>query len=78
MRAPARAAGLSELQRTLETGFDTFRAMKGAAEFIAFIAARERALAADLFFAAASPGAAGACALARALAALPSAGAEPD
>ena len=53
MRGPARAAGLSELQRTLETGFDTFRAMKGAAEFIALIGARERALAADLFAAAA-------------------------
>jgi hypothetical protein len=49
MRAPARAAGLSELQRSLETGFDVFKAMKGANEFIALIGSRERALAAALF-----------------------------
>ena len=46
MRGPARAAGLAEVQRSLETGFDVFRAMKGAQEFIALIDARERALAA--------------------------------
>jgi len=66
MRAPARAAGLGELQRSLETGFDTFRAMDGADEFIAFIGERERALAEALFGA----GASGAT-RARALAALP-------
>jgi len=49
MRGPARAAGLTELQRSLETGFDVFRAMKGAHEFIALIDWRERALAASLF-----------------------------
>ncbi len=49
MRRPARAAGLSELQRSLETGFDVFRDMKGAQEFIGLIGARERALAAALF-----------------------------
>ena len=49
MRRPARAAGLSELQRSLETGFDVFRDMKGAQEFIDLIGARERALAALLF-----------------------------
>ena len=49
MRGPARAAGLADLQRSLESGFDTFRAMKGADEFIALIDARERALAAALF-----------------------------
>ncbi len=49
MRRPARAAGLSELQRSLETGFDVFRDMKGAQEFIDLIGARERALAAALF-----------------------------
>ena len=32
MRGPARAAGFRELQRTLESGFDIFRAMKGAQE----------------------------------------------
>jgi hypothetical protein len=52
MRTPARIAGLDELQRMLEAGFDTFRAMNGADEFIATIGARERALAADLFAAA--------------------------
>ena len=30
MRGPARAAGLAELQHTLESGFDIFKAMKGA------------------------------------------------
>src|SRR6185295_7072011 len=49
MRTPARIAGLGELQRMLESGFDTFRAMHGADEFVATIGARERALAADLF-----------------------------
>ena len=49
MRGPAQAAGLSELQRFLETGFETFRAMHGADEFIALVGARERALAAALF-----------------------------
>ena len=49
MRAPARAAGLGELHRTLESGFETFRGMKGADEFIATIDARERSFASDLF-----------------------------
>jgi len=49
MRGPARAAGLWELQRSLETGFDVFRDMKGAQQFIDLIGARERALAAALF-----------------------------
>ena len=49
MRGPARAAGLSELQRFLESGFDIFRAMNGAQEFIAVVGSRERALAAALF-----------------------------
>ena len=49
MRGPARAAGLAEVQRSLETGFDVFRAMKGAQEVIALIDSRERALAASLF-----------------------------
>jgi hypothetical protein len=66
MRGPARAAGLGELQRSLETGFDTFRAMHGADEFVAFIGERERELAEALF--GAEPGGAS---RARALAALP-------
>ena len=52
----ARAAGLAEVQRSLETGFDVFRAMKGAQEFIAMIDSRERALAASLFAAGRSDG----------------------
>ena len=49
MRGPAQAAGLGALQTFLERGFDTFRAMRGAREFLDVIAARERALAAALF-----------------------------
>jgi len=70
MRAPARAAGLSGLQRFLETGFDTFRAMDGAQAFIAIVGARERALAAALF-AAGSNGGDGQASMDRALASLP-------
>lgn len=49
MRAPARAAGLGALQSFLEAGFDTFRGMGGAAEFLTLIGQRERSLAAALF-----------------------------
>lgn len=49
MRAPARAAGLAELQRFLEAGFDTFRTMRGAEEFMEIVESRERALASSLF-----------------------------
>ncbi|MES2960713.1 MAG: hypothetical protein V4792_21160 [Pseudomonadota bacterium] len=49
MRIPARTAGLSALQTFLESGFDTFRAMRGAGEFLQQIAHREHALAASLF-----------------------------
>lgn len=66
MRGAARAAGLGELQRALETGFDTFKAMHGADEFIAFIGTRERDLAEALFGAGA-----GGATRERALAALP-------
>lgn len=55
MRGPAQAAGLGALQRFLETGFDTFREMKGAGTFLATIAERERGLARTLF--AGDPGA---------------------
>ncbi len=55
MRAPAHAAGLSALQTFLERGFDTFRAMKGAGDFLHTIAQRERALAASLFAGADGP-----------------------
>jgi hypothetical protein len=49
MRGPAQAANLTELQRFLEAGFDTFRAMKDAGEFIATVDVRERSLARALF-----------------------------
>lgn len=49
MRRPARAAGLGALQQFLETGFDTFRAMKGADDFLRIVAEREQALAQRLF-----------------------------
>jgi len=49
MRGPARGAGLAELQRFLEAGFDTFKALRGAGEFLRTIGDRERELAARLF-----------------------------
>lgn len=49
MRGPASGAGMSELQSFLESGFDTFRAMQGAAEFLNVVRERESALAAALF-----------------------------
>lgn len=49
MRGPAQAAGLSDLQKFLEAGFDAFSAMKGASDFLGWVGARERALAAALF-----------------------------
>jgi hypothetical protein len=49
MRAPAKAAGLSALQQFLESGFDTFRAMRGAEHFLRTVSEREHAMAAALF-----------------------------
>lgn len=49
MRGPARVAGLIELQGFLERGFETFRAMSGAREFLRTIEARERELIEQLF-----------------------------
>ena len=49
MRGPARAAGVGVLQSFLENGFDTFREMQGAREFLDTVARRERAFAAQLF-----------------------------
>jgi hypothetical protein len=59
MRGPAQAAGLGALQAFLERGFDTFRAMRGAREFLTVIASRERELAAALFGGADAPTVAG-------------------
>ena len=55
MRTPARMAGLSELQGFLERGFQSFRAMGGAADFVAIIQQRERAIARRLFSSAPQP-----------------------
>jgi hypothetical protein len=52
MRGPARAAGLGELQTLLETGFEAFRSMKGAQDFLSTVRQRESDLCAALF----SPG----------------------
>jgi hypothetical protein len=49
LRRPAKAAGLPALQAFLEEGFDTFKAMGGAAEFLSTVGQRERALAQALF-----------------------------
>jgi hypothetical protein len=49
MRGPARAAGLGELQTLLETGFEAFRSMKGAADFLGTVRRRETDLCAALF-----------------------------
>lgn len=49
MRGPASGAGMGELQAFLESGFDTFRAMHGAAEFLATVKERESTLAEALF-----------------------------
>ena len=49
MRGPARAAGLTALQDFLETGFETFRAMRGADEFLALVSDREGRLGEWLF-----------------------------
>lgn len=59
MRGPAHAAGLAELQRFLEAGFDIFVAMRGADEFLAMIGTRERALMQTLFDAQSRAGLAG-------------------
>lgn len=49
MRRPAQAAGLGDLQRFLEAGFDTFGAMRGASEFLGMVREREQALCVALF-----------------------------
>ena len=49
MRKPARLAGLAELQTFLERGYDAFRGMKGAGEFLDTIATRESELLGAMF-----------------------------
>jgi hypothetical protein len=49
MRAPAKAAGLGELQSFLERGADAFKSMNGATVFLQTIATRERKIAQAIF-----------------------------
>lgn len=49
MRAPAEAAGLSHLHFFLQRGFDAFKAMGPAGEFLDTISARETRLMERLF-----------------------------
>lgn len=49
MRAPAEAAGFGHLHRFLQSGFDAFRAMGPAGEFLRTIRSRETALMQALF-----------------------------
>ncbi len=48
-RGPAHAAGYGELQDFLERGFDAFKTMDGASDFLSTIDRRERALMDSLF-----------------------------
>ena len=49
MRRPARLAGLGELHDFLQRGYDAFRTMGGAGEFLNLIVGRERKLLEALF-----------------------------
>jgi hypothetical protein len=49
MRRPAKALGLADLQSFLEHGFEAFRRMGGATEFLATIASRENEILNRLF-----------------------------
>jgi hypothetical protein len=55
MRTPARMAGLEDLQDFLERGFEAFRAMGGAEDFLALVRARETAILNRLFSGAVEP-----------------------
>ncbi len=57
MEAPARAAGLEALHDFFARGFRAFRAMRGADEFLATIAERERRISARLYRGAPQPSA---------------------
>jgi hypothetical protein len=49
MRKPARMAGLGDLQAFLERGYEAFRLMGGAREFLETVTAREAAISVALF-----------------------------
>ncbi len=55
MRTPARLAGMQELQSFLERGFEAFRHMGGAQEFLETISGREKAILSRLFSGRPSP-----------------------
>jgi len=55
MRHPARVAGLSDLQDFLERGFEAFRQMRGADEFLQLLRQRELEIARRLFSGEAQP-----------------------
>jgi hypothetical protein len=55
MREPARVAGLGDLQEFLERGFESFRQMHGADEFLAILRERESAILRRLFSGEAEP-----------------------
>jgi hypothetical protein len=55
MRAPAKMAGLGELQQFLERGFTTFKKMKKPAAFVATIVGRERAAMNNIYAGRAAP-----------------------
>ena len=49
MRTPANVAGLRDLQEFLERGFEAFRQMHGAADFLALVRSRETEILSRLF-----------------------------
>ncbi len=55
MRTPAHMAGLGGLQDFLEEGFDSFRVMKGADQFLATLRTREEKILSRLFSSAPEP-----------------------
>lgn len=57
MEGPARLAGLGRMQSFLVAGFEAFRHMRGAEEFIRTVTARERAMMQANFSEGAAPGA---------------------
>lgn len=57
MEGPARLAGLGQMQAFLVSGFEAFKAMRGAEDFIRTVVTRERALMESAFAGAGRPGA---------------------
>lgn len=55
MRKPAQLAGLGDLQRFLEQGFNTFKAMRAPRQFVTTIVQRERQVLANIYAGRASP-----------------------